>query len=91
MIKVMEAHCICCACPTTIVGTTEPGETVYARYRWGHLSVRIDPREDPPFEGAGGEWIFSEQIGEKFDGCLTYAKLRELTLGLIEWPDGIDL
>ena len=91
MVKVVEAHCICCACPTTIVGKTEQGETVYARYRWGHLSVRIDPREDPPFEGAAGEWILSEQIGDKYDGCLAYEKLRELTNDLMKWPDDIGL
>ena len=91
MIKVVEAHCICCACPTLIVGTTDQGETVYARYRWGHLSVRIDPREDPRHDGADGEWIFSEQIGNEFDGFLAYQKLCELTNGLIEWPNDLDL
>ena len=90
MIRVISVHHECIMCPMTLVGKTDNGSTVYARYRWGHLSVRIDPREDPPFGGAEGTWIVSEQIGGEFDGWLTYDQLREVTEGKIEWPANID-
>ncbi len=53
----------------------------------GRLSVRVDPREDPPHEGAEGTWIYDEQLGDEYHGCLDYAELRHHTAGLIEWPD----
>lgn len=87
MIKVISAQCVCFACPTTYVGQTDEGCTIYARYRWGHLSVRIDPREDPPHGGAEGLWIYDEQLGDEYHGCLDYADLRQHTAALVEWPD----
>ena len=87
MIKIISAQCICFACPTTYTGKTDDGCTIYARYRWGHLSVRIDPREDAPLGGAEGTWIYDEQLGEEFDGWLDYAELKLHTANLVEWPD----
>lgn len=87
MIKVVEAHYEGLMCPMVIVGKTSDGSTVYARYRWGHLSVRIDPREDPPLGGAEGTWIFSGQIGDDYDGWITYEELIAVTKGMIEWPE----
>ena len=90
MIKVINAHYEMYVCPTVIVGNTDDGCTIYARYRWGHLTVRIDPREAPPFGGAGGTWIFAEQIGGQYDGSLDYETLVSLTKDLIEWPAKTD-
>lgn len=90
MIKVIKAHLELFACPTIIVGETDDGCTIYARYRWGHLSVRIDPREDPPHGGAEGTWIYEGQIGGEYDGCLAYMTLIKETEHLIEWPVEID-
>ena len=86
MIRVIKAHLELFACPTTIIGLTDDGCTIYSRYRWGHLSVRIDPREDPPHGGAEGTWIYAEQIGAEYDGCLGYENLVKHTKHLIEWP-----
>lgn len=49
-------------CPTIISGKTQDGGTVYVRYRWGHLTVRVDPRDPAPLGGAGGEWILEQQL-----------------------------
>ena len=87
MIKVISAHCICFACPTTYTGVTDGGLTVYARYRWGRLSVRIDASPEPEFDGAAGGEILAKAIGDKFDGMLSYAELRQQTDGVVEWPD----
>ena len=90
MITVASAYYELYACPTVIVGKTEDGSTVYARYRWGHLSVRSDPREDPPHGGAGGAWVFCRKYGDEHDGCISYEELREITTGEISWPDQLD-
>ena len=87
-IIVTIAHYECCMCPTIITGTTDDGTTVYVRYRWGRLSVRVDTRDPVPQGGAAGVWIIENQlVPEGLDGCLSYDELRELTADLIEWPD----
>ena len=74
-------------CPTTITGRTGDGMTVYARYRWGHLSVRVDSRDPAPHGGAGGAWIFEKQIDpEGLDGCMSYDELKQHTAEIVEWP-----
>jgi len=73
-------------CPSIFIGKTADGWTVYARFRWGHLSVRVDPRDPPPFYGAAGEWIISEMIDDEGGGCMDYDELRQHTADIIEWP-----
>lgn len=86
-ITVTEAHMECWMCPTIIVGTTANDWTIYARYRWGHLSVRLDPREPAPFSGALGYWIYEAQLDPNgLDGYISYEYLRELTADIIDWP-----
>jgi hypothetical protein len=75
-------------CPTLIVGITDDGSTVYARYRFGRLSIRIDDRDPAPNGGAEGRRVYEEKLDPQgLDGCLDYAELRELTAGWIDWPD----
>lgn len=87
MIEVLSAQCLCFACPTIYTGKTNDGCTIYARYRWGRLSVRIDPCDNPPHDGAEGRWIFERQLGDEHHGYLDYADLREHTTGLVRWPN----
>ncbi len=87
-ITVVSAHMECGMCPTTIIGKTSDGWTVYARYRWGMLSVRLDPRDPVPNCGAEGTWILSKQLDpDSLDGCLYYDELKEHTAEILEWPD----
>jgi len=74
-------------CPSIFIGKTADGWTVYCRFRWGHLSVRVDPRDPPPFYGAEGMWIFAEEIDAEGGGCMDYDELRQITGHLIDWPD----
>lgn len=86
-IIVVTAHMEFPLCPTIFVGVTNDGCTVYCRYRWGRLSVRIDPRDPPPHGGAAGEWILDQQIDPNgLDGDMSYEQLQTLTADLIEWP-----
>jgi hypothetical protein len=87
MIKIISAQWICFACPTIYTGKTAEGWTVYARYRWGNLSVRIDDSPEPECEGAAGWEILAKTIGHEVHGWLSYADLRQHTAGLVEWPD----
>lgn len=74
-------------CPTTIIGKTSDGLTVYVRYRWGMLSVRLDPRDPAPNYGSEGAWVLREQIDPKgLDGCMTFDELKEHTADFIVWP-----
>ena len=87
-IIVTTAYMDCCMCPAIITGTTDDGWTIYARYRWGMLSVRIDPRDPPPDGGASGRWIMDKQIDpEELDGWMDYDDLKMHTAEIVEWPD----
>ncbi len=87
MITVVSVKWICIACPTIYTGKTADGLTVYARYRWGLLSVRIDDSPEPECEGAAGWEILAKTIDHEVHGWLSYSDLRQYTVGLIEWPD----
>ena len=84
MITVVSAYFELHVCPTVIFGKTSDGSTIFARYRWGHLSIRIEPPNKSDSESG---WIYSEQIGDEYDGCLDYDTLREITREMIEWPE----
>lgn len=86
MITVVSAHCTCFACPSCYIGKTADGKTVYARYRFGHLSVRFDAASRPQHDGAGGREILAVEIGNQTDGCLDYQHLRLQTVGIVDWP-----
>jgi hypothetical protein len=86
-IKIVTATLECCMCPTIVIGTTDDGWAVYCRYRWGMLSIRLDPRNPPPRSGAAGQWIMVKQLDPAgLNGCLDYEEIRELTADIIEWP-----
>ncbi len=73
-------------CPTVFVGTTNDGETIRARYRFGYLVIRLDP-SDAPHGGTTGVWVLDRQLDPTgIDGNLSYEQLREHTADLIEWP-----
>lgn len=86
-IIVITAHIECFMCPKTIVGRTDDGCTIYARYRWGHFTVRIDPRDPAPHAGAGGRWIVDKQLDPNgLEGSISYEEIKEITSELVEWP-----
>lgn len=89
-IIVISAQMECGMCPTIITGKTIEGLTVYVRYRWGRLSVRIDSQNPSPFSGAGGLEILTTQIDpEGIDGCMTYDEIKQHSSEMITWPDDL--
>jgi len=85
-IDVVTAYVECPMCPATYIGITATSHTVYARYRYGCLSVRLDPRNPAPFGGAWWLTIMEAHFGEPDDGHMHYDELREHTKNLVEWP-----
>lgn len=68
VITKLERDCI--ACPTSWIATTESGEELYIRYRWGDLTVktRSDDREE----------LYRQDLGGAFDGHMTVYELRKV-------------
>jgi hypothetical protein len=62
-IKLRSLTRTCIACPSQWDAETWDGEQVYARYRYGYLSVRMG--------GPGGEEIFGKEVGDGLDGTMS--------------------
>ena len=75
MIRVTEVEQTCWACPSQWEGTTAGGQYVYARYRFGRLTVSCEGRE-----------VFAKTAGDEWDGVLGYDELKAHTGGVLVWP-----
>ena len=61
-LKILEQTCD--ACPSQWDGQLADGTPVYIRYRWGFLTVELNPDEE------NQRTIFRKRIGDEFDGYL---------------------
>lgn len=78
MLQIKECVMTCEACPSQWEIKLTNGHMMYARYRWGHLSVSIsDKPTDNIMEAVRGENILGVNIGGGFDGCMTTNELFE--------------
>lgn len=66
------------ACPTQWEGTTDDGKEVYIRYRHGRLRVECDR-----------QWIYSEVVGEVFDGAMKTEEMQAHTASVIDWSKAV--
>ena len=70
-IKVEKMKQTCSVCPSQWEIKISDGKMIYARYRWGYLSIRISPtKTDNIMEAVGGKEIYGKQLGGGFDGAL---------------------
>lgn len=69
--KIKHLKCTCESCPTQWEGTTEDGEAIYIRYRWGQLTIDVS-----------SETIYSKQIGDGFDGLISLENVMKIIEGL---------
>jgi len=84
LIKVIAVVKTCGSCPSQWSGLTDHGDSVYVRFRWGHLSVNVGYNDAV----SDGEEVFSwDEEGDGYNGHLTYQKLKELTSHRFEWPE----
>lgn len=70
----------CSVCPSQWEGQLEDGRYVYARYRWGHLSVRSSTESIDDAVRAGEE-IFegSPEGADSLDGVMSTCEMLKLT------------
>ena len=77
---VTELEMTCSACPSQWEGRLEDGRFLYARYRWGYLSVTVADTLDLAIRG-DGEILASKDIGGGLDGVMdTHTMLAEAGL-----------
>lgn len=85
--KVSALRKTCLACPSQWEGTLEDGRVIYARYRWGELSVGVGSDIDEAVHnGWTEEALFADQVGEGLDGFMDFAELKAHLHGLLEFP-----
>ena len=83
-IKTIEQTCY--ACPSQWEITLEDGRMIYARYRFGYLSVRISPEiTEDIYDAVKGKEIYGKQLGDDLDGIISAKELQENLKGIIEW------
>lgn len=77
----------CTACPSQWEGTLDDHRAIYARYRWGELSVGLGERiEDAVRKSGSDEALLREYVGDGFDGFMDFEELRTHLHGLLEFP-----
>lgn len=87
MIVVIEIEQTCFACPSQWEGYTDDDRSIYVRYRWGFLSVRIgSPGDKSEFAGVRGKEILRKQLGDSYLGFLDYEDLVKATSEIIQFP-----
>ena len=77
----------CSACPSQWDGVLDDGRSIYVRYRWGGLSIRVASEVGPEGDAVGGKEIFSGNFGDGLDGVMSYEELKTHTLGVFSWPE----
>ncbi len=82
----------CTACPSQWEGTLDDGRVLYARYRWGELSVGLGERiEDAVDNGRSEEALFCEHVGDGLDGFMSFEELRAHLCGLLDFPADLEV
>jgi hypothetical protein len=85
-VQVIEVKRTCFACPSQWEGKTKDGQVVYARYRFGELTVGMGKDLDDAVSKSSGALLVDVEVGGEFDGDMTFAVLKNLTAEKIEWP-----
>ena len=67
MVKIAEITQTCLACPSQWEGTTEEGEEIYVRYRWGTLRIDLNHRT-----------VFQQELGDGLDGVIEWEDVVEV-------------
>lgn len=67
------------ACPSQWDIYTDDDQYIYARYRWGGLTLTLN------FGQPDSVVIFSTGIGGGFDGCMSTTELRQITNSILDW------
>ena len=77
----------CTACPSQWDGTLDDGRVLYARYRWGELSVGLGRQIDDAVDnGRSEDPLFCEHVGNGLDGFMSFEELQAHLCGLLDFP-----
>lgn len=77
--KVKHCKMTCSACPSQWNIYTDEGEYIYARYRWGRLTITLNPWRE------GSKELYCEDIGDGLDGVMETTELVEYTKSVLDW------
>jgi hypothetical protein len=70
-LKIKTLNKTCWGCPTQYEGVLEDGRMIYARYRWGHLTISVSPKPtNDIYEAVEGELIYDSQSEDEWDGVM---------------------
>lgn len=78
--KVDQCIMTCSACPSQWDIYTNKDEYIYARYRWGVLTLTLYPMQH-------GIELYRKKIGDEFDGVMDTDELIKLTASVLDWSE----
>lgn len=65
------------ACPSQWEGFLEDGRVIYARYRWGELSVGVgDGADEAVSNGMSDDALYAEPVSGGLDGYMDFEELN---------------
>ena len=80
MIQITKMVETCGGCPSQWDGWTEDEKYYYFRFRWGYL--RVDAHD----ADGRSSTIYGKQIGDEYDGIMSYAALQEHIREIMNLP-----
>lgn len=69
----------CSACPSQWDIFTTDGDYIYARYRWGRLTLTLNIWKPD------SKILYTENIGDSWDGVLSTPELKRHTRSILDW------
>lgn len=88
--KVTALKRTCIACPSQWEGTLEDGRAVYARYRYGELSIGVGDDIDEAVRNASSDVaLCAEEVGDGLDGFMSFEELKAKLCGVLAFPAGL--
>lgn len=77
----------CIACPSQWEGTLEDGQAIYARYRYGELSVGVgNDINEAVRNGMSDQALYADHIGDGLDGFMDFQELKGHLHELLDFP-----
>ena len=70
----------CSCCPSQWEGETENNEIIYARYRFGNLTIQMSKQKGGLDEAVNSKPVFQLKIGNELDGVMSGDELRKIIL-----------
>jgi hypothetical protein len=87
MLRLVTLKKTCIACPSQWEGTLNDGRAIYARYRYGELSVGVgNDVNEAVRNGMSDQALYADHIGDGLDGFMDFQELKVHLHGLLEFP-----